>query len=57
VLRRLREKELTNKVSVEEVFSELSKVQKIVEPGREYFAKIPKRARRIMKVFPELLMG
>jgi len=57
VLRRLREKELTNKVSVEEVFFELSKVQKIVEPGREYFAKIPKRARRIMEVFPELPMG
>lgn len=57
VLRRLREKELTNKVSVEEVFFELSKVQKIVEPGREYFARIPKRARRIMEVFPELPMG
>ena len=57
VLRRLRERELTNKVSVEEVFFELSKVQKIVEPRREYFAKIPKRARGIMEVFPELPMG
>ncbi len=57
VLKRLRERELTNKVSVEEVFFELSKVQKIVEPNREYFARIPKRARRIMELFPELPMG
>lgn len=57
VLRRLRERELTNKISVEEVFFELSKVQKIVEPSREYFAMIPKRARRIMELFPELPMG
>jgi len=44
----LREKGLTNKISVEEVLFELSKVTKIVEKsGREYFAKIPKRARRM----------
>jgi len=57
ILRRLRKRELTNKISVEEVFFELSKVQKIVEPSREYFARIPNRARRIMEVFPELPMG
>ena len=57
VLRRLRERELTNRISVEEVFFELSKVQKIVEPSREYFARIPRRARRIMELFPELPMG
>lgn len=59
VLRRLRENKLTQKVSVEEVFFELSKVQKIVEPsGREYFVKIPKRARKILEIFPEgLPMG
>ncbi|GBE54375.1 hypothetical protein BMS3Bbin15_00528 [archaeon BMS3Bbin15] len=55
VLRRLRERDLTKKISVEEVFFELSKVQKIVEPGREYFAKIPNRARKILEVFPEAL--
>lgn len=55
ILRRLREKKLTSKISVEEVLFELSKVIKIREKnGKEYFAKIPKRARRIMKLFPEV---
>ena len=41
-LKSLREKGLTNKISVEEVLFELSKVTKIAEKsGREYFAKIP----------------
>ena len=54
VLRRLREKNLTQKISVKEVFFELSKVQMISEKGgREYFAKIPKQARRILSLFPE----
>ncbi len=54
VLRRLREKKLTHKISVEEVFFELSKVTTIIEKnGREYFAKIPKRARKILSLFPE----
>lgn len=59
VLRRLRERKLTQKISVGEVFYELSKVQRIVEPtGREYYVKIPKRARRILEIFPEgLPMG
>jgi len=52
----LREKGLTNKISVEEVLFELSKVTKIVEKsGREYFAKIPKRERRMCSLFPEVL--
>ena len=52
----LREKGLTNKISAEEVLFELSKVTKIVEKsGREYFAKIPKRARRMCSLFPEVL--
>jgi len=52
----LREKGLTNKISVEEVLFELSKVTKIVEKsGREYFAKIPKRARQMCSLFPEVL--
>ncbi len=55
-LKRLRENDLTSKISVNEVFFELSKVQRIVEPtGREYYAKIPKKARRILEVFPEAL--
>jgi hypothetical protein len=42
ILKRLREKGLTNKIPVGEVLFELSKVTKIVETsGREYFAKIP----------------
>jgi transposase len=42
ILKSLREKGLTNKISVEEVLFELSKVTKIVEKsGREYFAKNP----------------
>ncbi len=56
LLKSLREKGLTNKISVEEVLFELSKVTKIVEKsGREYFAKIPKRARRMCSLFPEVL--
>ncbi|MEA2053726.1 MAG: transposase [Candidatus Thermoplasmatota archaeon] len=55
ILKRLREKELTSKISVEEVLFELSKVEKIVErSGKEYYAKIPKRAGKIMKLFPEI---
>jgi transposase len=56
ILKRLREMRLTNKISVEEVLFELSKVTKIVEKsGREYFAKIPKKARRMCSLFPEVL--
>ena len=56
ILRRLREKELTRRVSVGEVLYELSKIQRIVEPrGREYFAAIPKRAREMAALFPEAL--
>ena len=55
ILKRLREKKLTTKISVEEVLFELSKVVRIVEPnGREYAAKIPKRAMRILELFPEI---
>lgn len=59
VLRRLKEKEMSSKISVSEVFFELAKVQRIVEPtGREYYPKIPKKARKILEVFPEgLHMG
>jgi hypothetical protein len=38
------------------VLFELSKIMKIVEKsGREYFAKIPKRARRMSLLFPKAL--
>jgi transposase len=54
ILKRLREEDLTSKISVEEVLFELSKVEKIVEKnGKEYFAKVPKRTSKIMKLFPE----
>lgn len=56
ILKRLREKELTQRVSVGEVLFELSKIQRIVEPsGREYFAAMPKRAREMAALFPEAL--
>jgi len=55
ILKRLREKNLTSKISVEEVLFELSKVMKIKEKnGREYFARIPWRSRKIMELFPEI---
>jgi transposase len=57
ILKRLRERDLTGKVSVNEVLYELSKVQLIVESeeDREYFAKIPKQARETAALFPEAL--
>lgn len=56
ILKRLREKGLTNKISVDEVMFELSKVMLIQEKnGRKYFAQIPKRAHRILSLFPEAL--
>ncbi len=56
ILKRLREKKLTNKVSVEEVIFELSKVERIIERnGREYYASIPKKARRILSLFSDMI--
>jgi transposase len=56
VLKRLREKKLTHKISVKEVFFELSKVQMISEQtGKEYFAKFPKQSRKILDLYPEAL--
>lgn len=55
ILKRLREEELTKKISVGDVFLNLSKVKKIREKnGREYFAKFTKKTRKIMKFFPEV---
>lgn len=55
ILRRLREKKLTCKYSVEEILLELSKVIKIKEKScKEYFAKIPDKTEKIMKLFPEV---
>jgi len=54
ILKHLRKMGLTNKISVEEVLFELSKVVKIKErSGREYFAKIPKNAKKIVDLFPK----
>lgn len=56
VLERLREEDLTSEVSVEEVFFELSKVERIKGPGEtDVFAKIPSSAQEIVDVFPEAL--
>jgi len=55
ILKHLKEKDLSKKFSVNEVLMELSKVVKIREKnGREYYAKIPKRAERVMSIFPEI---
>lgn len=56
ILKRLREKNLTSRISVGEVLFELSKVMLISEKnGRKYLAKIPKRAHRMIELFPEAL--
>ena len=56
VLKRLREMKLNQKISVDEVFFELSKIQKIVEKGgRDYFAKAPKRAEDMQSLFADLI--
>ena len=56
VLKRLREKGLNHKISVNEVFFELSKMQKIVEKGgRDYFAKAPKRAEDMYVLFEDMI--
>lgn len=56
VLTRLREAEKTSEISVQEVFDELSKVERIVEPGgKEVYARIPKQAREIVDLFPQAL--
>lgn len=54
ILKRLREKDLSTKISVDEVLFELSKIMRIQEKnGREYFAKIPKKTKEIMELFPK----
>lgn len=56
VLKRLRSAGLNQKISVNEVFFELSKVMKIVEKdGREYFAKIPKKSEKILALFSDMI--
>jgi len=41
---------------VEEMLFELSKVEMIIEKsGREYLAKIPKQARKMLSLFPGVL--
>jgi predicted Zn-ribbon and HTH transcriptional regulator len=49
---RLKEKKISDKISVEEVYYELSKVEKIIERnGRENIATIPKREKGNFKFF------
>lgn len=56
VLNRLREEDLTDEVSVEEVFFQLSKVERIRGPAdQDSFAKIPKQAREVADLFPDAL--
>ena len=57
ILKRLKEADLLKKTSVEEVLSELSKIEVIKEKtGRQYYAKIPKKARELESIFPESTM-
>ena len=55
-LKRLKERKVSAKISVEEVYYELSKVEKIIErTGREYFAAIPKRAKKMILNFSDMI--
>ena len=54
ILQRLKELGISNKISVEEVLFELSKVEKIIEKnGNEYFAAIPKKTLNILNYFKD----
>lgn len=56
ILKRLRERDVTDRISVSDVTYELSKVQLIVDgSGERSLAKVPKRAREIAALFPEAL--
>lgn len=57
ILSRLREREVTDRLSVKDVLYELSKVELIVDEnsGDESLAQVPKRAREITALFPEAL--
>jgi len=56
VLKRLREHGLNGEVSVEEVFWEFRKVERIKKPGdKEAFAQIPKSARNLLDVFSDTI--
>lgn len=56
VLTRLREADKTGTISVEEVFWELSKVERVIEPdGTESYAQLTKASRGIIDLFPEAL--
>lgn len=56
VLNRLREEELTDEISVEEVFFQLSKVERVLGPGeKDSFAKIPKQSREVADIFSDSL--
>lgn len=56
MLIRIREEDLTNEISVEEVFYELLKVERIKGPeDKESFARIPNSAEDIVDLFSEAL--
>jgi hypothetical protein len=56
VLNRLREEDLTDEISVEEAFYQLSKVERVLGPGeKDSFGKIPKQARDVTDHFSDHL--
>lgn len=56
ILKRLRERRLVGKVSVREVFLELSKMRMIVErSGREYLCALPKKTQQIAELFSDIM--
>lgn len=55
IFKRLREREVSDCLAVEDVTHELSKVELIVDSGEEPVAKVPKRAWKIVALFPEPL--
>jgi transposase len=56
ILKRLRECDFVGKVSVKEVFLELSKMRMIVEKnGKEYLCALPKKTEQILEAFSDYI--
>ncbi|WP_337860910.1 hypothetical protein [Ferroplasma sp.] len=56
ILKILKDNNLNNKISVNEVIYELSKMEKIVESENiEYFTAIPTKVENLLNIFKELI--
>lgn len=55
ILKRLKQEQISKKTSIEETLYELSKIEIIKEKtGKQYLAKIPKKAQTLKTIFPEI---